>query len=136
MPPRKCKKCGESHTGTECVNPIMSEVLAQLKSINARVSKIESDSGGAAESIREEGPEPQASTSGEVSLKSLTTDQVLQTQVYKRINQLIGMDTDEEDDDDEVVPIKRFRGRRSGRAKTADDRVMKHIDWPHFYVYR
>ncbi len=28
-----------------------------------------------------------------------------------------------------------FRGKKSGRVRTADDRVQKIVSWPHFYVY-
>ena len=72
-----------------------------------------------------------------MSLTSLQQNTVLQAQVLKRVNQLIGLDSDEEDQDKEdPLPKQRYLGKRSGRVKTADDRVLKQVDWPHYYIYR
>ncbi len=62
-------------------------------------------------------------------------DRMLQAQVYRRLDQLIGLDTDEEDEE-AGPPLKIFKDRKYRRAMTADDRVVRHIDWPHFYVYK
>ena len=67
----------------------------------------------------------------------LQKDVSLQQKVMQRFCEWFGPDSDEEDDlSDNVKPQNWMRGKKSGRKTTADDRILKNITWPHFYVYK
>ena len=55
-------------------------------------------------------------------------------QASRRLAQL--RQEDWEDEDDPRIQGARLAGKKSGSVMTADDVVMKCIDWPHFYIKR
>lgn len=64
----------------------------------------------------------------------------LDAKVSQRMKTLLLLsDSDESDsgsDDEKRARKTNRKGKKSGRARTADDYVIHEIDWPHLHVYR
>ena len=66
------------------------------------------------------------------SIRDLRRDYCVEREVNRRLAEL--------DVDDEVLEpprqgSRRSRGKRSGAARTVQDKVVRDIDWPHFHIY-
>ena len=66
------------------------------------------------------------------SVRDLRRDYSVEREVNRRLAEL--------DMDDEVLGpqrqgTRRARGKRSGVARTIQDKVVRDIDWPHFHIY-
>lgn len=152
MAPRHCYKCGAKHeppTGGKCGRQTvqheqsdMGAILQELQKLNDRVKAVEESSKlGAA--LQMEDPQttegehqaqgvPQGSgTDSRATLTSLQRNASLQKEVMQRFSELLD-DSDNEDGDKKWL----FRGKKSGRVRTADDRVVKQVQWPHFHVFK
>ena len=81
-----------------------------------------------------ESPEPSATSSNEITPKTLRRNMQLMAQAAERINEIAGEDSDAEDFPN--LPHNRQRGKKSGSVMTATDVIEKRIDWPHFYIKR
>ena len=44
--------------------------------------------------------------------------------------------TNDESDEDGTTESRKRKTKKSGRAKTVDDIVIREVDWPHYHVYR
>ena len=80
-------------------------------------------------------------TSIQATAQSLQQDSMLQALVGSRMKDLIDKlddsDTDTEGEDGEPMR-KRSKGKKnkSGRNITSEYKVLKKVDWPHFYIYK
>ena len=157
---RQCKKCGVSHippTGNKCTRiaqeaatpavSIEEEILAQLTGmkgamagIQHRLIALEEGATSTPEEASEAASGPDCADPG-----SLQSDQQLSTKVKRRMADLnlLGESSAEEEEEGRgkaaaasTPANRRIRGKKSGRAKTAHDIVVKDLDWPHYYIYR
>ena len=70
----------------------------------------------------------------QASPETLRRDRALMREASRTLARLR---LDDYDDGEEQGPLgTRMSGKKSGAVMTAADRVVKHIDWPHFYVHR
>ena len=81
-----------------------------------------------------------ASQDDQCTTKQLRDDQMLQDQVQERLQQL-GLLPDTDSDGDESVLPKQLsqhtgQGKKSGRLRTTSHIVRKHVEWPHFHIFR
>lgn len=156
MPGRRCTTCLTSHappTGKNCrgrlpdtsddQTTILAEIRAMRREVTAlgsRLTTLESVDVDTTSSSVAEDTSSVAET--EVSPASLKEDQGLARKVRKRMAELQLLAESDDDDDIEfnaqskAKKPKNIRGKKSGRAKTAEDIVVKDIDWPHYHVYR
>ena len=65
-------------------------------------------------------------------LPALRADTQLAHQVARRMNEL-GL---EDDYCDGFIANSNRRGKKSGQSRTAEDTIVRDVDWPHFYVFR
>ena len=160
---RKCSKCKESHEpprGLKCQReetvdtpsvPVdyqsMMETIQQLgQTVQTLADKVDNmqnqpvtqqttlDVTTETTHTGTQLPQPGSSM---VTLSGLQQDLNLQAKVSQRLQALVGLDSEDSDDEGNPTPSKRlYLGKKSGRARTADDRVLTHVDWPHFHVYR
>jgi hypothetical protein len=76
--------------------------------------------------------EPEAATA-----TSLARDQKLASKVRGRMAELnLLEDSDDDDAGNDARDTRKSRGKKSGRAKTIQDIVVREIDWPQYHVYR
>ena len=138
-----CKKCKTLHappTGRKCQNVMvehsdnMDTVMDMLQNITDRLTVIETKGVVNAEEDPESDSEieeaPEAATS-----KALRKDATLDKMVKNRMAELKLLTNDESDEDGTTESRKR-KSKKSGRAKTVDDIVIREVDWPHYHVYR
>ena len=79
------------------------------------------------------------STGQQATPTSLQHDHQLQDKVGPRLKELLGIDsdTDSEREEDGSAKTKRAKSKKkSGRKRTAEDKVVKEQDWPHLYIYK
>ena len=70
---------------------------------------------------------------------SLQKDYHLQQAVEERLKEYFGLEyeTDSDDDREGEPKKKKLKGKKkSGRKRTAEDKVLKEVDWPHLYIYK
>lgn len=165
MAPRYCKTCNSTHeppTGKKCRTPpsqedTLQQILQQVTGLrtdfdhlSARVADLESpDTAASANDSPSGGEDDQDDTesrdgnqqSALPTVASLRHDQNLQNKVAQRIRaindlHLLTGESSESDNDESSQHHKSSKGKKSGKVRTVSDMVLKHIDWPHFYVYR
>ena len=66
------------------------------------------------------------------SVRDLRRDYRLGREVSRRLAEL---DFDEDFTDPPRNASARVRGKRSGAARTVQDKVLRDVDWPHFHIY-
>ncbi len=140
-----CKKCKTKHappTGKNCqVNnePSLGDVLAAIKGIQSQMDAVV-DRVSTLEATSDQGDAEVESVPGSVE-GDQPQEPGLQAKVKARMAELNLMpDIGPVDIADHATllaaPGGTARGKKSGRARTADDTVSNDIDWPHFYVYQ
>ena len=135
--PRHCRTCGTKHgppTGKGCtkvatssptdqsvLNQVLAQLGAQLQQVNTRLDKLESND----EPPEDDQDAPDAAIAAAVRSRMADLN-------------LLHDHTDAASSDDETTSKKahKTKGKKSGRARTADDIVIAEIDWPHYYIYR
>ena len=153
---RQCRKCGELHTAptgkgckrhqsastetdpqTDLTTVAITQILTELRQINGRLDHLEA------------GREDQGLLTTPEEIPDTTAHAVhdnssdLGTRVRARMADLnlLHHDTSdnassEEGDSSDQKPRRAGKGKKSGRARTANDIVVTEIDWPHYHVYR
>ncbi len=164
--PRHCGTCGQTHlppTGKKCQHDeaphttdekldkmmsLMSGLQGSIDSMDARLEKVEGngETEGETESETEHQEEDKGSEDTEEEqrekvVKDLQTDKQIQAAVKQRLRELqLASDDDEDLSDDGAgggaAAFISKRGKKSGRARTANERIKKEVDWPHFHIYR
>ena len=121
----------------------LAEILKELKDLKTKVATLEGvtsiqhyptahTEGGGVEDVMP--PTTSITPQGGATLRTLQQTASLQNETLNRFAELF-----EDSDDEDQTDRKRsslLRGKKSGRVRTADDRVLKEIAWPHFYVYK
>ena len=110
----------------------MAKIATRLQRLEERPSQPHPDPAA-------EGSEDEDST--EATPRLLLQDDSLQNKVRARLADLhVATDDTDSDDPESQRPTARNSAgkhpKRSGRAKTADDVIIREIDWPHFYIFR
>ena len=112
----------------------MDTVMNMLQNITDRLTVIENNGVVNAEEDPESDSEieeaPEVATS-----KTLRKDATLDKMVKNRMAELKLL-TDDESDEDGTTESRKRKSKKSGRAKTVDDIVIREVDWPHYHVYR
>ena len=140
--PRYCKTCGTKHgppTGKGCTNvasnsstpdqsagdSALNKVLAELQNINTRLDKLENNDNN--DNVPQDDSQDITDASLAAAVRSRMAD----------LNLLHDApDAESSDDEHSTRQAKKTKGKKSGRARTADDIVIAEIDWPHYYIYR
>ena len=66
------------------------------------------------------------------SVRELRSDYNVKREVNRRLAEL---DMEEDEAEPSRTASRRTRSKRSGAAKTVQDKVVRDIDWPHFHIY-
>ncbi len=153
---KKCKQTPpvagpEPGNADNAVLSAINELAQTVKDMAGRVSKLEShpqetlasgvpdprETSADASPEQYDGDEDNLSGSGSDSESAtpnrLRQDVRLREKVQKRLGEL---DLLESEDDTPRRSSQSDRGKKSGRSKTANDIIVRDVDWPHFYVYR
>ncbi len=117
----------------------MKEVLEAVQTVGTTVSGLEDRLTKLEEGVDEQmtGSSRTSDNPESVTLRDLQQVNDLQKKVAKRAKEL--EDAFYSDESDDEPPSKKQysrKGKKSGRARTANDKVQKEVDWPHFYVYK
>ena len=160
----KCTACGTSHerpTGKHCprargeeldVQPNATEQTGELakalQSLKAQMDDMSKQMGEmrheareprargemmeADNDVQEEREETDMAAENIPSVRELRRDYQLGREVNRRLAEL---DFDDEWADTPRNSTGRARGKRSGAARTVQDKVLRDIDWPHFHIY-
>ena len=130
---KKCKVCHERPTGKKCPRQAdpdeasgMEAVLTMLSKIDSRLSALE----------EAKVSDVTSDTGEEASPRSLQRDQRLKKKVHQRMADLHILEESSDDDTGRTTACRPTQGKKSGRAKTLNDVVVRDIDWPHYHVYR
>jgi len=120
-------------------------VLDNLVILTERIHALENKTVTAADSLNQNHEINSPDTSSDehiddvtetATAKTLQRDKTLSKKLRQRLSQLelLG-DASDCDSETELNPLP-SKGKKSGRAKTVHDIIIKDIDWPHFHVYR
>ena len=140
MATRSCTKCHKkhlpptgkrcqyedsaNHDGTAAILAAITGLREDMGQLNARMDTLEEAASDDTVSIRSRPPR--------------ATDP-LQEKVVTRMADLnlLHVDSDDLSEDEDATPRRRraTRGKKSGRARTAEDLVVRDIAWPHYPVY-
>ncbi len=147
MPKRKCNTCHQRHnppTDADIADIDLSKkvdlVLDNLGILTERIHAIENKT---ADSLNDHHEINSPDTSSDehindvtetATAKTLQRDKTLSKKLRQRLSQLelLGDVSDSDSEADQKLPSS--KGKKSGRAKTVHDIIIKDIDWPHFHV--
>lgn len=126
---------------------MMKNLQAQVTGISAQVDEMQDhqladnqSSVAEASPLGTDHPIEALASATQPTPSTLREDKQLQHKVKSRMAELhLARTSDSDDSDyDETTPKqqKKKKGKKSGRARTADDFVTREIDWPHYYIYR
>ena len=140
---RMCSTCQNRHnapTGKHCtrgeatgddIEAKVDRILETLGTMTTRIIALEDE--------KTRTPESQLSASDDdpdiATATSLQKNKTLTSKLRERLAQLRLGDTTDESEEEQCKSTTK-KGKKSGRARTVQDIVVKDIDWPHFYVYR
>jgi len=82
-------------------------------------------------------PPPQYGTSGQTATAPVPLRSAVSGRVQQELMAALG-DSSSSDSDDNYHQATRSKSRRlkSGRSRTSEDVVKRHVDWPHFNVFK
>ena len=159
----KCTACARSHerpTGKHCqwlqleqtdepapqesdngvaqaLQILQTQMAAMQRDMQAmgseRAGETQREAAGEPSERRQEGAEAPSAGDREIpSVRELRRNYCVEREVSRRLAEL-------DVDDDTLEPprqgARRARGKRSGAARTVQDKVVRDIDWPHFHIY-
>ena len=155
MAARHCNKCGERHaapTGKKCkrvfssddedsrgsdttsdIQSTLNAIGTSLQDISTRLVALESRT-----SIQNVPASPTLAAPDKETTAVHSKGSGVAEAVRRELAQ-IGFETDDEEDVDQLLhsdSSKSLRRRKSGRARTTKDYVLKEVSWPHFDVYK
>jgi len=140
--PKKCSKCGLQHappTGRKCQWEDGNHLLGD-QDLAQTVNDLKSDMISIKSTLEKlvQVPPGSGATKKTPAPKDKDTEEELAAKVKDRMSSLHLIQDSDSDSDSEVTCKKdtKKKGKKSGRARTADDLILKDVDWPHFYVYR
>ena len=129
---KKCKVCHKRPTGKKCQRQAdpdeasgMEAVLTMLSKIDSRLSALE----------EAKVSDVTSDTDEEASARSLQRGS-LTKKVHQRMANLHILEESSDDDTGRTTARPHAKGKKSGRAKTLNDVVVRDIDWPGYHVYR
>ncbi len=153
---RHCQKCGDRHdppTGKKCQRQAASEdrdyarddnaavletmqaIQTSLATVQRRLDRLE-DKPAASTPATAAGQATSGNDTAGVTATTLRHDHQLQADVRARMAELGIRDDDPDVTLGDTTTRGKSSSKKSGRSRTAEDIVVRDIDWPHFYVYR
>lgn len=157
--PKLCRKCGVRHpppTGKKCQWQDGSHLLQNsinedggdggaspqakdMETLASSIKALQEDMSVIKSQLQSSSSSRRGSSTPNSAPKQPTSTDDLDAKVRQRMKTLLLLsDSDESDggSDSEKSRRSHRKGKKSGRARTADDYVLHEIDWPHLHVYR
>ena len=134
---RKATSSPQGEDGATSLEATLVALSTQIAALNSRMDNWEGNTTTPQES--EVGQTLSSSSDSDEDviqpLAELRRDQAIMRRVDRKLKKLGVVETDSDTEDTSTVSHK-GKSKKSGRVRTADQVIVKYIDWPHYYVFR